>query len=189
MTEGNEHISALMDDEFDHHSLNELLQDDDLKQTWTRYHLIGDCLRDHLPGQIDSNFAQRVRAQLADEPTLLAPVARSNHGLKPLMGFAIAASVALVAVLGIRQNTDSVAPVPGQPVVASNDIARSANSPDTFTFNEPQVRPASIQTDTPAAMPSQRMSGYLVNHNQFRSSNSMHGGLPYVRIITIESQE
>ncbi len=189
MTEGNEHISALMDDDYDQHSLNELLQNDDLKQTWTRYHLIGDCLREHLPDQIDTNLAQRVSAQLADEPTVLAPVAKQNHTLKPVMGFAIAASVALVAVLGIRQNTDSVSPVPAQAVVASTEIAQPEITPDTFTFNEPQVRPASIQSDTPAAMPSQRMSGYLVNHNQFRSSNSMHGGLPYVRIITIESQE
>ena len=52
MTEGNEQISALMDDDYDHQSLNQLLKDEQLQNTWTRYHLIGDCLRDTLPEQI-----------------------------------------------------------------------------------------------------------------------------------------
>ena len=77
-------------------------------------------------------------------------------------------------------------------MIAANQAVQPvqpASSSDTYTFTEPQVRSASIQTDTPVSMASQRMSGYLVNHNQYRSSNGMHGSLPYVRIITIETQE
>lgn len=192
MTEGNEQISALMDDDYDHQSLNQLLRDEELQHTWARYHLIGDCLRDSLPEQMDTGLANRIHAQLASEPTVLAPAGNKHSHLKPLAGFAIAASVALVAVFGIRQNTDSVVPMTNQPAIAANQAVQpvqSASSGDTYTFTEPQVRPASIQTDTPASMASQRMSGYLVNHNQYRSSNGMHGSLPYVRIITIDTQE
>lgn len=189
MTEGNEQISALMDDDYDHQSLNQLLRDEELQHTWARYHLIGDCLRDNLPEQINTGLANRINSQLKSEPTVLAPSGKQNRNLKPLAGFAIAASVALIAVFGIRQNTDSVVPTSNQPVIAANQAVQPVSSGDTFTFTEPQVRPASIQTDTPASMASQRMSGYLVNHNQYRSSNGMHGSLPYVRIITIDTEE
>ena len=51
----NEELSALIDGEsngnmtkcFDH-----LIHDQDMKDKWSRYHLIGDCLREHLPEKI-----------------------------------------------------------------------------------------------------------------------------------------
>jgi sigma-E factor negative regulatory protein RseA len=188
MTKNNEHISALMDDEIDRHTLEQLINDAELQSTWTRYHLIGDCLRDTIPERVDLNIAHQVSINLESEPTVLAPVQKRGFNLKPVAGFAIAASVAMIAVLGIKQDNNTA----GQgtaPVIAQNTVVQPTATADTYTFNTPEIRQASIKSDTPASMADQRMSGYLVNHNEFRSNTGMNGIMPYVRIVTIETQE
>ncbi len=189
MTEGNEHISALMDDDYDAHVMQRLLQDHSMQQTWSRYHLIGDCLRDTLPEKLSTDISERVHASLQSEPTVLAPAGTQRFNLKPVAGFAIAASVAMVAIFGIKQNSNNV--VPAGPAIAENQSVQQVISPvaTADTYIEPQIRPASVQTDTPASLANQRMSGYLVNYNEYRSSAGMHGIMPYVRIVTIETQE
>ena len=189
MTEGNEHISGLMDDEFDSHSLKQVLNDEQLKQTWARYHLIGDCLRDTLPEKINLDISLKVSKQLESEPTILAPERKQGFSAKPVIGFAIAASVALVAVLGIKQNVDPATSALPSSMVATKQTPQPVGGTDTYTFAEPPVRAASIKTDTPATLANQRMSGYLVNHNQYRISAGTTGITPYVRIVTIETQE
>ena len=43
---------------------------------------------------------------------------------------------------------------------------------------------ASIQRSDPASEPVEaRLGSYLVNHNGYASMNSMHGMLPYVRMV------
>ena len=70
----NERISVLMDGETSEASwLKSVLQDSQQQETWSRYHLIGDALRDELPGNITLDLADRVALALADEPTVLAP--------------------------------------------------------------------------------------------------------------------
>jgi len=48
-----------------------LKRDRDLRQNWSEYHLIGDLMRGETPTQQD--FMARFSAQLATEPTVLAP--------------------------------------------------------------------------------------------------------------------
>ncbi len=190
MSENNQTISALMDDEHDSLALDKLIQDEDMQNTWSRYHLIGDCLRDSLTEQVDVRMAERVSQALQNEPTVLAPSSKSSFNFKPLAGFAIAASVAMVAILGIQNsnNNNGNVGVPAAPAIANNETAIPAETIDTFRFGESQVLPASIKSDTPATLSSQRMNGYLVNHNEYRSASGMTGIPPYVRIVTIEPQ-
>ncbi len=190
MTEGNEQISALMDDDYDAHVLQNLVRDQELQKTWARYHLIGDCLRDTLPEAISTELSEKIRNSLHSEPTVLAPAATKRFSYKPLAGFAIAASVAMVAVFGIRQNSENVSPA--GPAIADNQpvqITEPVATADSYIFSDPQFRSASVKSDTPASLANQRMSGYLVNYNEYRRGAGMHGIMPYVRIVTIETQE
>ena len=70
----NERISVLMDGESSEASwLKSVMQDPQQQETWGRYHLIGDALREELPADLTLDLAERVALALADEPTVLAP--------------------------------------------------------------------------------------------------------------------
>ena len=101
-----ERLSAFMDDEIDgrHEDLvDDLLKDPELLDTWSRYHLISDGLKQGLPGVMDTNLAKNVSDSLRDEPAIVAPGRSTPTYIKPVAGFAIAASVAALAILGIQQ--------------------------------------------------------------------------------------
>ena len=181
-----EQISVLIDGEHENdHVIDSLIHDDEMKQTWSNYHLIGDCLRDNIPEHISTQISANVRSALENEPTVLAPK-RKQFNLKPLAGFAIAASVALVAVLTIQTGNDV-----SSPLVNSSSIANvSPTQTESFNFAQPQALPAAVtHSDTPASVANQRLNNYLLNHNEYRSNAGMNSIMPYVRMVTIETQE
>jgi sigma-E factor negative regulatory protein RseA len=187
----NEQLSALIDGEHDNSTvLNNLINDEDMRGAWQRYHLIGDCLRGHLPDTLNSDISTKVSKELREEPTVLAPQTSKRFNLKPIAGFAIAASVALVAVFTIQRSAEIDTSNGTIPAVASNEVNKTYSQPQSYTFPEPQVLPASIKkSDTPESIANQRLNNYLMNYNEYRSNGGMNGILPYVRIVTIESQE
>jgi sigma-E factor negative regulatory protein RseA len=107
--------------------LDSLLQDPDLQQQWLRYQMIGSVIRKELPDQIDTDFSSRFELLLEQEEThqlqpehqvQLQPVfvtsrwnrfktSANKPWLKSVMQGAIAASVALVAIVGVQQNQQS----------------------------------------------------------------------------------
>ena len=192
MTETNENISALIDDEVDKSTIDKLLIDEEMQNVWNRYHLIGDCLRDSLPEKIDTALANSVKQQIQQEPTILAPSKNKAAVMKPALGFAIAASVALVAVLGIKQTNQTDLNISTGNIVAKQESSNINTMPvsQTYEFNQaPQYRQAAVQTDTPANIVNDRMSGQLINHNEYRKGGGMTAIRPYVRIVTIQAEE
>jgi sigma-E factor negative regulatory protein RseA len=185
----NEELSALIDGEYEGNSdkvFDELIHNQEMKETWSRYHLIGDCLREQLPEKISSQISTSVSNALRNEPTVLAPQKTKQFNLKPLAGFAIAASVAMAAVFSVQNSNDSNS-VSTTPTLAANTTAPQSQ---TFSFPNAQVLPASVRkSDTPEDVANQRLNNYLMNHNEYRSNGSMNGILPYVRLVTIETQE
>jgi len=182
-----EQLSALVDDELTHDAssvVNNLLEDKEAKETWARYHLIGDSLRGHLPehiGDISSNVSQAV----ASEPTILAPRNKSSHLMKPVMGFAIAASVAAVAIFNVQQANQI--PETGQPVIAQSSIATAQPSlaasiatPQLVNQKEGQARVYRAKIIDP------RLNRYLVNYNEYRASTGVGGMPPHVRMVANE---
>ena len=183
-----EQVSALMDGEQEDGSLfvlNAMGKDGESRETWKRYHLIGETLRGNLPAHIDLQLADRVSAEIEKEPSLNTPVQAYPGIMKPLAGFAIAASVAVVAILGVRQS--AVEPV-GQPVqfVAQQPVdtaplaARVVNGQ---TVN--QSRASQDAIDTAEA----RLNRYLLNYNEYRTNAGVQGMLPYVRIVAHDVEE
>src|SRR5438067_2328518 len=67
-------------------------------ETWVCYHAIGDALRGSV-GVARGGFAQRFAAQLAEEPTVLAPQPKKERQLAAY-AWAAAAGVAAVSLVG-----------------------------------------------------------------------------------------
>ena len=106
-----EQLSALMDDEFDgleKNQVEQILKDPEALETWSRYHLISDSLRGNLPEHLDRELAEKVSGAVAKEPAIVAPARLPRTLAKPVAGFAIAASVAALAILGVQQQQQGV---------------------------------------------------------------------------------
>ncbi len=192
MSENNrEQISALMDDELGNEPnsvLQELGKDDEQRQIWTRYHLIGDCLRGKLPEHIDLDIADRVREAIQSEPSILAPSHTTNF-LKPVLGFAIAASVAVIAILAIQQtNTTPSLSVPSQSIAIqqSTPVTQQLASNLVAQGNTQRVQQLPVSTHINAGS---RLNRYLVNYNEYRANVGIRSILPYVRIVSYETEE
>ncbi len=111
-----EDISALMDGEIDaqemQRSLREMRDTPEQRDCWEQYHIIGDALRNNLPSTLNRNFVKNVSRAIANEDLAVAEVtmlkpkvkraAKRRHPIaNPFTGFALAASVAMVAYIGV----------------------------------------------------------------------------------------
>jgi len=195
-----EQLSALIDDELTQEAssvIESLLEDDEAKETWARYHLIGDSLRGHLPGQI-GNISANVSQAIASEPTILAPAKKSANRkssdlMKPVMGFAIAASVAAVAIFNVQQanqiSETGQIPETGQPVIAQSSIATGQPSFTTSIATPQLVNQETAQAQIYQAVNiDYRMNRYLVNYNEYRANKGVSGMPPHVRMVANEPQ-
>ena len=128
-----EQISALCDHELPEGEHELLLRrftvEKSLRLHWERYHLIGSALRKELPPVDTRGFADRVMAVLAAEPLPEAPPARlMDRLLRGAAGIAIAASVTVVAIIGIRHGgTHQTGLAPSEIVPTS--VAQGESSP------------------------------------------------------------
>ena len=168
-----EQLSALVDGECETAELPLLLRrltrDRDLKDCWQRYHLISDAIKNNIPEVIDADFAMRVSKAVEADNSLQT---NSSHCLpswyKPVAGFGLAASVAVVVLIGLRLGQQS-----------------EHTNPSTLAVATPSERRTTEQTVNDSGVQS-RLNSYLVNHNEYASMNSVHGMLPYVRMVGYE---
>jgi sigma-E factor negative regulatory protein RseA len=186
MQNNHETLSTIVDGELgsvDSQTLATIASDENSRSTWARYHLIGDVMRDNLTGVASPIFSEQLRAAVEREPTVLAPQRTKRQWLTPVAGFAVAASVATLAVIGIKQiepsspdAADEVAIVAAAPNhnVAALPVQSVAQSPDVV-----DAVPATHDTQ-------RRLNGYLVKFNEQRSSLGVPGVNPYVRIVGFE---
>lgn len=176
-----ERLSALMDGELEEFevraAIRDLMAEGDLRRRWQGYHLLSDVLGGHLPDTPTLGLLERVNQSLdAIEEEDSAAVAPDADGagrgfVRPAAGFALAASVAVAAVLGIRAlgGPDPV------PALAVNDPVGSA-------VVDPQV--ASLRWAPSRADGADRFNGYLVDHSA--SAHGMTLTLPYVRVVSYD---
>jgi len=208
-TQQDEQFSALVDGELDNTNsdimLNRLRDDEPSRQRWYRYHLISDTLRAKLPEHIDPHFSQTIMAAIADEPAILALKHASSRSTGPtikhrMAGFAIAASVAVVAVVGVRNLNEPEMPAQVAQMPSSSEFVRLPNQQPQIAQMAPQVVPQQMVTGTPAMNVSStqttlvpvdntkaefdpRLHQYIVNHNQHISGGQFQTIMPYVRIV------
>ncbi|MCK5362469.1 MAG: sigma-E factor negative regulatory protein [Gammaproteobacteria bacterium] len=193
-----ENISALMDGELGTRSTGQtidvLLESDELRVHWTRYHVVRDVLRHKTYPDSGAELCERMRSCLADEPLhfpsrRLLP-RRWRETLRPVAGVALAASVAVVAILAVRGLGD----LPGQPESAQAPpvqvaASRPASIIPASTSSDRPFRPAALkrlQWNTTEPAVARRLNGYLVNHSEYLGG-PMRGLHPYARIVGYDS--
>jgi sigma-E factor negative regulatory protein RseA len=138
---GQEWVSAAVDGEVDAQTLAELSADNNSHDKWQSYHLIGDAIRGELPAELNLDLSASIMAAIELEPAhkqittsaasndlavqgqdaqkaVQAVNAQKSNNVVPLFKqlgqYAIAASVALVAVIGVQnynQEQDAQAPM------------------------------------------------------------------------------
>jgi sigma-E factor negative regulatory protein RseA len=175
-------LSAMVDDELEvpemDLALRRLSRDHELRARWERYHLISNVMQSHLPDALDRDFAACIRQAVEAEPLPRSAAKPLPAWYKPVTGFGLAASVALVALFGLKlTQTDTAFPPESQVAAAP---AASIATPLPATARLVALNP---QTDDASQPVEARLSAYLANHNGYASMNSMHGMLPYVRMV------
>lgn len=174
-----EMVSGLVDGELDEHSADEVIsyleQDSQARARWMRYHIISDVVKGHGSARVDSGFADRISAALADEPVILAPRRKKAFPafIKQASGFAVAATVAVVAVLAVQpQNgldTDAQQVANVQPGT-NPEWVRVVNTGVNWNVEQPSVE--------------SKLNAYLVNHSGY--SSGVRGILPYAPIVSYD---
>lgn len=174
-----ENLSCLIDDELDRKGrgfmLRRLAEDADMKASWNRMYMVRACL--HRERLATADLVSRVAKALDSEPSPQAP--RLVRWARPLAGGAIAASVALMAIVGI--NSSMMERGPG---TAEEDqpgfVSQSTALDEPFSRSAVQSAvPVSFSEDRHAER--QRIGSYVLRHHQAVGNS---GFISYVPIVT-----
>jgi sigma-E factor negative regulatory protein RseA len=180
-----EHLSSLMDGEMSRETglflTRRVTSDDGMCNTWERYHLIRDCIRQ--PGSkqivsglcVDFMLEEEAHIQIGRQSSW-----RQNSWLKPVSGIAIAASVALMAI---------VVTVPQQDAVSGGASDTALSTASNQPFVSPNTLPIVPQSQAASFSASQqvnsnnRLNAYLLRHNQMARTAGRQGFVSFVPIV------
>ncbi|MCB1774267.1 MAG: sigma-E factor negative regulatory protein [Gammaproteobacteria bacterium] len=191
-----EQLSVLLDGELGPAQTDQLAQrlataDREVLDTFGRYRLIGDSIR----GEADIvavDVAERVRARLAEEPTVLAPKRRIPAWMRPAAGVAIAASVAATAIF-VAPQLAQVQPGAGEGAVRQLAGAPVPAMAPTLVASQPVTKP------TPQAGRSvagnwralnddvqQRLNRLVIEHQEFGGRSGINGPVPHIGLVSYD---
>ena len=185
MNDRTDRLSALMDGEIHDldKGLEQLSKDKELQDVWHRYHLVRDVMKAQASDFPTLDVSAAVSESLKNEPVILTPLWRRlspRYVMKQAAGLAVAAAVGTIAVISVQQTQ-----------LGSSDNNVIANAAPNGTqqiasqIQPGQIRQVSFTTrkKLDAAVES-KLSGYLVNHNEFSNSVRVSGVMPYTRIVS-----
>lgn len=168
-------LSAFVDEELPQAEtdlfVRRLVKDAELKQTMGRYQLMGEALRaPSTRTHLSRDFSARIAAALEQQDSAaVAPAAaalpklRIERWLKPAAGVAVAASVALLAIVTVRNQPaelsgEALAAETLQPVMLTAQRATA----DSYVVPVASTAPT-------APIPTARLTNYVVAHSEFSS--------------------
>ena len=206
-------LSALMDGEATdiemHRLLKEVSEDSELRAKWKRYHMVSAAIKgDAATATID--YSAAIAAAIDEEPT------HRQSGLAVFAGsagrFAIAASVALVAVFGVQQlnspldsvgetsefagveqvdeeNTGPAIQFPSgfQPIINARTVSAGGNNKSS-QYETPviEVRQQVNRKYSEAELRAY-MNDVMAKHSNHAALNSNQGMLPFARLNETEA--
>lgn len=177
-----EHLSSLMDGELSREAglfiTRRLSADDEMCQTWERYHLIRDCIRQPGGKHLVTGLAFKMNASLEAETAPVSRAGKARSWLKPVSGLAIAASVAMMAIVVTAPPTADV----------SGEGADSLVSPAAEPFVSPNTLPMAPVSQAASYDPagqanSNALNAYLLRHNQMARTAGRQGFVSFVPIV------
>lgn len=193
-----ESLSALLDDEADELELQRVLaqigEDRELRRTWVRYAAASAAISGHQLQHLNLDISEMVRDSIASQDHAQAPgkAGLGQRLLRPVAGFAIAASVAAIVVVGGRQLTglEGASGEPGQAVAGSvspvglvNSLGATSVQASYGTQPLPVLQPATRTAYQELAR--QRMFRYGQAHAEQAALNSPQGLIPFARVPEI----
>jgi sigma-E factor negative regulatory protein RseA len=201
MVDKTELTSAFADGELNHKEVGDLLADiytdNELRERWQRYHLIGEALRKNLPPSLPTDLASRVSKALENEPTIFSPEPTFKHppanaptsarGYKT--GLAVAASVAIAGFVSFFTLSDQTKSVPQQVAVIEQVSAPVAVSAPAITTTSHVVmanakQPLVVDRIESGSL---KLKSYILDHEYSTSSAVRRGLPPAVRVVTFSN--
>ncbi|MGL4836430.1 MAG: sigma-E factor negative regulatory protein [Shewanella sp.] len=196
---GQEWVSAAVDGETDAQTMAELVADTHSHDKWHNYHMIGDAMRGELPQTLVLDLSASIAAAIEREPAIVAPqlasnttakltaeaervaVANEQSGaernnvvslFKQFGQYAIAATVALFAVVGVQNYNQSTEDDAGAaPVLVTRPLVGSAS-------------PVSLQTGPVSQTQNQSYSNDQVNEQRRRINTYIQDHMLQQRLNT-----
>ena len=186
MNDTTDKLSTLMDGELRDHReqgklFDELASDEGMKEAWQRYHLARDAIKGQLSDFPNLDVSAAVHESLKSEPVILTPIwqrLNPRFVMKQVAGLAVAAAVGTIAVLSVQQaqiadaDNNTIAQVDNQPV--KSQVASATGQIRQVSFTTREKLDVAVES---------KLSGYLVNHNEFSNSVRVSGVMPYTRIV------
>lgn len=174
-----ESLSAVIDGEADEFELRRVLdeaaRDEELTETWHRYHLISTIMRGEevagagLRGSVLAAMSDEEEAQASEGLSLVstspsstkeaANDTRRSRAWGPMLGTAVAAAVAMAVVVFVDPGSQSELPA-----VADAPALELVTPPSTSS-------PAAILASDTRAADAQRTQAYLIHHVQQTAMN------------------
>ncbi|WP_221799091.1 sigma-E factor negative regulatory protein [Oceanobacter mangrovi] len=218
----NESLSALVDGEADElevrRVLNQIEEDDELRERWSRYQLMGALLRDEQAMTVDlsKGIMQAIDGEPMDEVPARSSAAVVGTDVVPavadeerkisaswkngwIASGAVAASVTLAVLLGVRVVDESM--IAGGTEVASAVTinAAPAAAPVMSTVASAPAELVAANSDSAAMADSQlseselrdaqqRLQEYVLQHSENASLNNGRGLMPYARVTSFEQE-
>lgn len=192
-------ISALLDGEIDLDShqgqVTRVLDADPVAlDMFGRYRLIGDLMRDEASSI--TPVIDRVRAALDNEPTVLAPPppAGRKSWLTPIVGVAVAASVAAAAVMVtprlLTDNTSTNDPqiVTTQLPAQNRGLQLAAAGVGGSTSSTNPVPDSSARWHTLDGELGDRLNRLIIEHQEFSGRMGINGPLPHVGLVSYDAR-
>ena len=178
-----EWLSAMVDNHADLKDLDQIVDNDENLDTWSRYHLMGDVMREETTPELDLNLIDNIESALAKEPTIVTLAAhrslkqriiespivqKSSRYIGKSAQFAVAASVALVTVMGVQQYQQSADEYSPLPVLQTTGPVNGTISPVSFDANLNTANSAQDhqQMQRDILLQQQRIKALLVDHQK-----------------------
>lgn len=196
-----ESLSALMDSEANEIELHRVLaraSDPELRARWQRYHVASAALRNDVPQMMQLDISAAVSVAIDAEPSH----GRYRQVLRAAGSFAVAASVTVAVLVGVRVYNTQLEPEAGTQMAAAEQSAPQgvelpayplqrggemyASYGNKLRVSEPAGRAvdaqerAYVRQMSPYAQNQLRM--HLLQHTEQAAANANHGMIPYARV-------
>ncbi len=177
--------------------------------SWDQYHLIGEAMRHNLPDTLYSGLSANISAAIdreslyqggaatsatADNPDITNVVPAVMQVKSPIFGYAVAASISVIAIAGLFQvsQEESLSPVITPVTVAHQPQMTPAPVLGDISWrHQVKQEPILVQSRYPhSPMPTEKLNRYIINHNEHSIAMPSQGAmLPYVRLVGYEKAQ